>query len=294
MDTHYPYVPHSRFQIELSLQPSAPFEMLQMNTRIRENLVFSSEGLQKAIGLYDSAIRQLDGKIGEVLKFLKEHNLYDSSMIVLAADHGEEFQDHGDLQHKSKLFDELLRVPLMVKLPYSNIPAVSTEIVGLIDLAPTVLAQLRIDNPFDQTGFPSRMDNFNGRRGSAGMRTRAPFDSARDEDKPLLPYVIAETSYGINSAVPVDEQLLNIDSLPKLYCYRDRHWKMILDKGRNQTCLYNLFMDPNETHDVSDNYRDQANQLLRYLEEHSEFIEKKRLLSKIKKVQQKLNLPVNK
>lgn len=296
MDTHYPYVPQTRFQIGLIMQPLTPSEMFQINTRIRDNLPFSSGGLQRAVSLYDSAIRQLDTKLGEVLKFLKEHNLYDSSIIILTADHGEEFQDHGDLQHKSKMFDELLRVPLIVKLPYSNLPSVFTEIVGLIDLAPTVLAQLRIDNPFDQTGLLNRMVNINGRDGPAGkciLPSEASFDVAQDQNKLLLPYVIAETSYGINSAIPVDEQLLNIDTLPKLYCYRDQHWKMILDKGKNQTFLYNLLIDPNETRDKSDSFRNQANQLLTLLNEHSEFIEKKRLFSKIKKLQKKLNLAVS-
>ncbi|MFQ5864015.1 MAG: sulfatase [bacterium] len=269
MDTHYPYVPQKRFQHEMAVQPFSQRETFYTNICIRENQTLSPRALQRTIDLYDAAIRQLDTKTGELIRFLKQQELYESTLLIFSADHGEEFQEHGDLQHKSKLFDELIRVPLLMKLPDSNMPVIFSEIVGLIDLAPTVLAQLQLDNPFERTSFLGK--------NSSG-----------------LSYVIAEASYGSSGATPVDEQMLNIDPLPKIYCYRSKQWKMVLDQGKNQTYLYNLLMDPNETRDVSDIYRSQANQLLRYLEEHSKFIEKKRLFSKIKKVQKKLDLAISK
>lgn len=272
MDTHYPYVPQTRFQFEMGMRPFTPLEMLQINTRIRESLLFSSEGLQRAIDLYDCAIRQLDKKIGEVMRCLQKHDLYDSSLIILTADHGEEFQEHGDLQHKSKMFDELIRVPFLMKLPYTQKASVHQQLIGLINLAPTIMSLLHLENPFESDSI------FNGFEYSESLG---------------MPYVIAEASYGINGATPVDVQMLDIDPLPKIYCYRDKQWKMILDKRKNQTYLFNLLMDPNEKYNLYDDRNFQTKQLHKYLEEHIKCIEKNRLSLKIGQIQEKLNVLLN-
>ena len=70
--------------------------------------------------LYDAEIRSMDRAFGVLVALLKERGLYDPAVIVVTSDHGEEFGEHGRMGwHSHTLFEELLRVPLLVKLPGS-------------------------------------------------------------------------------------------------------------------------------------------------------------------------------
>ena len=149
MDTHYPYLPQRQAQLRLGVTPIEREENLGLNRMVRESVVTSPGALKKIVNLYDASVRQLDDKIGQVLDFLQQTGLYDSSLLVLTADHGEEFMEHGDLQHKSKLYDELLHVPLLVKLPEADKGSVRNELISLIQLAPTILSVAGVENPFE-------------------------------------------------------------------------------------------------------------------------------------------------
>ncbi len=91
---------------------------------------------------YDGEIAFDDAQVGRVLRYLKEKNLYDRTLIVLAADHGEGLGEHGEKTHGFFIYDSTLHVPLIVKLPASRAaaPRVVKSSVGLVDIAPTILA----------------------------------------------------------------------------------------------------------------------------------------------------------
>lgn len=92
---------------------------------------------------YDSEVTYLDDQFGRLLDYLSEEDLADETAIVLTADHGEEFGDHEGFWHGDALFDEQLRVPLMVRYPRTG-QSGGTRVrdqVRLIDVAPT-LAEL--------------------------------------------------------------------------------------------------------------------------------------------------------
>jgi arylsulfatase A-like enzyme len=93
------------------------------------------------VNLYDGEIRYTDAKlIGPLMERLKELGLYDSSLIILTSDHGEEFYDHNGWEHGHTLYDELLKVPLIIKLPESQFAKTRIPtIVRLIDVMPTIL-----------------------------------------------------------------------------------------------------------------------------------------------------------
>ncbi len=101
---------------------------------------------QNIIDLYDGEISYVDDKlIKPLLEKLKELGLYDRTMIVLTSDHGEEFFEHGSWMHGQDLYEEALRVPLIIKFPGSKyrgerIPSR----VRLIDVMPTILEELAI------------------------------------------------------------------------------------------------------------------------------------------------------
>jgi arylsulfatase A-like enzyme len=90
--------------------------------------------------LYDGENRYLDEHLGKLFDWLKAEELYDESLIILTADHGEEFQEHGGWWHGQTLYQEQIAVPLIVKLP-GNAQAgqVNSDLVRSLDIAPTIL-----------------------------------------------------------------------------------------------------------------------------------------------------------
>lgn len=88
---------------------------------------------------YDGAIAGTDAAIAKLIAALKAHKLYDDSLIVVASDHGQSLGAHGEDTHGIFLYDETIRVPLVIKLPKAQ-PAKHVQArVGLVDVAPTIL-----------------------------------------------------------------------------------------------------------------------------------------------------------
>jgi len=100
------------------------------------------------VAAYDGEIAFNDDQFGRLLDFLKQRGIYDESIIVFVSDHGEELNERGKLGHGHSLHEELVRVPLVVKLPGgelggSRIASPAT----LVDLVPTLLARLGVPAP---------------------------------------------------------------------------------------------------------------------------------------------------
>lgn len=98
---------------------------------------------------YDSEIAYADAAIGRLLDWVKEHRPH--TIVVLAADHGEEFDEHGGRYHGSSLFEEQVHVPLLISVPGVSARDVDRP-VELIDIAPTVLNLLDIPVPARMRG----------------------------------------------------------------------------------------------------------------------------------------------
>jgi len=94
--------------------------------------------------LYDGGVSSADAWVGRLVASLRERNLYDSTLIVLTSDHGEEFADHNPEyfydKHGHSAYEEMIRVPLIVKLPDSrHAGLVVDQVTRAIDVMPTVL-----------------------------------------------------------------------------------------------------------------------------------------------------------
>jgi arylsulfatase A-like enzyme len=100
-----------------------------------------------AVGLYDGEIRYVDDNlIGPLVAKLKETDLYDNTMIILTSDHGEEFFDHKGWTHGHSLYNELIRVPLIIKFPHDKFSGKTVSCtVSSVDIMPTVLDEMDID-----------------------------------------------------------------------------------------------------------------------------------------------------
>ena len=99
---------------------------------------------QNASDLYDAEVRYVDrALIGPLLDALHETGLYDRTLLIVTSDHGEEFYEHGAWTHGPDLYDESLKVPLVVKFPGSRFAGTRVDsIVRLTDIMPTILGEM--------------------------------------------------------------------------------------------------------------------------------------------------------
>ncbi|OYR79994.1 sulfatase, partial [Halorubrum sp. E3] len=138
MDTHTPYVPAPRYIREVSDGLVGTHRMLHAHTRTSFGLEVGERTLRELRTLYQATVRQVDDSVGRLLETLEAAGIADETAIVVAGDHGEEFQEHGHLAHYPKLYDELIRVPLIVNAPGEDGGRRVSEHVGLDAIPPTV------------------------------------------------------------------------------------------------------------------------------------------------------------
>jgi choline-sulfatase len=115
---------------------------------------------------YDGEIAAADEIVGELLSSLKASGIYDDAVIVFLSDHGEGLGDHGEDEHGIFLYQEAIRIPLLVKLPRGERGGTSSgSVVGLVDVFPTIArlvgaeapAQLAGTSLFDAAPQPRRL-----------------------------------------------------------------------------------------------------------------------------------------
>jgi arylsulfatase A-like enzyme/Tfp pilus assembly protein PilF len=103
---------------------------------------------------YDGEIAFVDSQVGRVIRFLKEKGLYERTLIVVVADHGEALGEHGESTHGFFLYDSTLRVPMIFRLPGSRAGRgkVVDSAVSLADLMPTILQLAELPIPKEVQG----------------------------------------------------------------------------------------------------------------------------------------------
>jgi len=145
MDVHMPYIPPNKFLEELKLKKYSYMKKVWFGKRIddvkmREKI--KDEELPDYINLYDGCIRYVDWILKELI--LKLEKKFSDTIFVITADHGEEFREHGSLGHEEKLYDELLKVPLIFYGDEIERKSIKKP-TSLITLAPTIFHFLGID-----------------------------------------------------------------------------------------------------------------------------------------------------
>lgn len=133
-----------------------------------DNIIIGEPKMLKKMGvyrkqvtetLYDSAIHEVDKKLKEIVVYLKKMGLLDSTIIIITSDHGEEFGEHDPKRiydsHGKTLYDEIIRVPLILYIPQSEYAGkkIGSQ-VRLIDIFPTLC---------DLTGIPYQKSNIQGK-----------------------------------------------------------------------------------------------------------------------------------
>ena len=124
LDPHDPYTPPGKYKTaftgDVPDRTYSPKELSRMN-------------------LYDGEIQYMDAQIGELFSHLKEQGLYDDLTIIVVADHGEQFMEHGQHGHGHQLFNEEVHVPLFVKSPKTQAGRVVDITASTVDIFPTAL-----------------------------------------------------------------------------------------------------------------------------------------------------------
>ncbi len=112
--------------------------------------------LHHILALYDGEILYTDTHLQRFFQEMKRLEMFDKALVVVTSDHGEEFGDHGGWEHQKTLYDEQLRVPLLVKLPGGEARGRRVgEQVSLLDIAPTVVEYLGLPSPTFFSGAKS-------------------------------------------------------------------------------------------------------------------------------------------
>lgn len=145
MDTHYRYNPPAdclrKFRSEsvTNMQKSRVF----FKMRFRPQFISNRE-LEILHDLYDGEVRYWDQCIGSLINRLSDLGVLEDTIIFVTADHGEEFQEHGNFAHFDEtLYDESIRVPLIIAGPGIE-RGIVDEQVSLIDVAPTIVDLLKL------------------------------------------------------------------------------------------------------------------------------------------------------
>jgi len=114
---------------------------------------------------YDGEIRYVDEHLGKLFQRLRELGEFDNSLIVVTADHGDEFFEHGYVGHRRTLYDEVLRVPLIFRYPTKLKGGVRVpDLVRLEDVTPTIASLLDLGiSDFGASDQTSRRATLHGR-----------------------------------------------------------------------------------------------------------------------------------
>jgi arylsulfatase A-like enzyme len=195
----------------------------------------SEEEKAKTLEIYDDELKILDEAIGNFLTQLENIGISKkNTYIILTADHGEEFGEHGGFDHPSfegvKLYDELLRVPLIICGPTIPNNKIIKAQVSLLDLGPTILNLSNIESA----------ENFKGNS--------------------LIPLLIDTNNISHNGVISTYSS-----SHKQLYgfSYRKPNEKLIVifNQQQKEYELYDLLQDPTEQHNLAEQYKVRVNKL---------------------------------
>jgi len=235
-DPHWPYDPPPPYGQDFvggyrgPLTPTTTRDLVI--ERRSDALQVSAEDLAFVVGLYDGEIQYVDAQLGRLLDTISGLPLTREVVTVVTADHGEEFLDHGAFNHGYSLYEEQIRVPLVLSAPSILRPTRITQQVQLIDVAPTILELAGIGIPAGTQQGSSLLSLARG----AAHSTADAFSEA--------------TYIGEQSAIRSPE------ALKLVHAFANREW-MLFDVGT----------DPSEQHDLVEDRSEDLRELTLRLEE---------------------------
>jgi len=187
-------------------------------------------------GLYNGNVAYTDEQLQRLLDALRQHGVMDSSIIVVLSDHGEEFLEHGHWQHE-QVYEECLRVPLMVRLPgaYGAGRRVDTP-VGLIDVMPTLVELLGLDTEKLALPGPVRHD---GQSFAAAL-----LQGKEPAERPIVSELLATRGGNYDHVVAIHYSGLS-------FLFDEFRGERLPDKSiQHVRMLFDVRQDPGQQHDL--------------------------------------------
>lgn len=256
MDVHYPYkIPQNFLDKHMSTVRINKL-LNKISDAINKGIPIEEDDLKDIIVLYDGAIRYVDSVIGDIVDYFRSTGLWNNTIFIVTADHGEEFMEHGAFGHTGRIYythiyDELLRVPLIISggaSPYKGVEV--NSYVDLVCIPPTILEILDI---------PHRAQF----EGSSLFR----FIETSKTTKPIL----SEASlYNKNKGIlPIDP------NEEKVRAYREDCWKIIVYDNRKIE-LFNIDSDPKERINLATEEKDIVDYLMERMSNYLNYIKAKK------------------
>ena len=150
MPPHTPYLPPPPYWDQYAEDPPATFDGIDPapNDYYRLRMQASEKLIHNMRDRYDENVAYADALVGRILELLRDRGRYDDAMVILLADHGEAFFEHGYFFHRKTVHEEVLRIPLVIKWPASmgGYSSVIEQHVSLVDLGPTLVDGLGISD----------------------------------------------------------------------------------------------------------------------------------------------------
>ena len=241
-DPHYDYIPPSPYDAMFVPDGAEPFDLHNYELWEATADTVRPEQAAYVISQYDGEIRCTDALLGRLWQLLRDLQLWDQTAIIVTADHGEEFFEHGMKGHKNHLYNESLHVPLIVKPPGGNAPKRDRRLVSLVDLFPTMLAWADIQ--------PTLPHHGRSLLASAPTGPTASF------------YELVTTFY---FPQPSGEELKQFH---QWYAIREGDFKLITVYDENAWALYDLATDPGEQSALGAEHADKLSELRTRLESY--------------------------
>jgi len=249
MDVHEPYLPPQGI-----ILPFNKRHLAKLNRKAEHNKYMGSEPnslsageVNELLDLYAAKVGYVDEAIGSFLRALKQSNILDNTLIIVTADHGQQFMEHRYYGHRSCLYDELIRVPLIIFDPGLKSNVISQQ-VSLLDLAPTILDILGIEKPKAFLGN-SLLPLMSGDKGKTGN-----LEAISEAD------VLSILGAKITKRLDVNQSVISL---------RTGKWKYIYTEG-GQDELYCLEDDSKETKNIINVEPDMAKELRARIMTHIE------------------------
>jgi arylsulfatase A-like enzyme len=228
-DPHFEYRNHAKWGYADSYRGWLSEQELEiMGLRhSRHNLV--EEDVDYLVDLYDEEIAYVDSQVGRLLDYVSEQGLMEETAIVLLADHGEEFMEHGWLGHTIGLWDQHTRVPLAFVLPGETLVPSVERTVETRSVFETLLKYLQVDFEAPDPGR-SLLPLARGEKGAGAG---------------------SESLFSAYSEIWLPDAPINTGKIELLSSLRTDSWKLIFDHRRGLRQLFDLRSDPGENVDLS-------------------------------------------